>query len=289
MHMKQEITYVIVVLVLAGCATPDQLRQTEAQTAEQGYAVKSLRAGQDAGVAQVKELRSELSQTQQSMHVLEAAVVDTQARADTAQSASKELLASLVAAREEQRRQLDQNGAAFAELRRKSAEMDATLQVQKRALEQSASTYNDATRRLNEIDTKLQGVTRRAATLEAKSGNAQVSDAILTRQIAALSKEVADSRALINSEGLLQLMREVEDLRHNSAMLRGSIEELQKAQADAAVQIKNFYVDLDTRIRLMKQGSGQQAVKQISPAAQTVPAGPAQDAGAAPLAQPYRQ
>jgi len=287
MHMKQEITYVIVVLVLAGCATPDQLRQTEAQTAEQGYAVKSLRAGQDAGVAQVKELRSELSQTQQSVHVLETSVVETQARADTALSTSKELLASLVAAREEQRRQLDQNGAAFAELRRKSAEMDATLQVQQRALEQSATTYNDATRRLNEIDTRLQAVTRRAVTLEAKSGNAQVSDVILTQQIAALSKEVADSRALINSEGLLQLMREVEDLRHNSAMLRGSIEELQKAQADAAVQIKNFYVDLDTRIRLMKQGAGQQAVKQNSPAAQ--PVVPAQDAVAAPLAQPYRQ
>jgi chromosome segregation ATPase len=287
--MKQVITYLIVVLAAAGCATPDQLRQTEAQTAEQGYAVKSLRAGQDAGATQIKELRSELSQTQQSVHVLETSIVETQARADTAQSTSKELLASLVAAREEQRRQLNDNGAAFAELRRKSAEMDATLQVQQRALEQSATTYQDATRRLSEMDTKLQAVTRRATTLEAKSGNAQVSDVILTQQITALSKEVADTRALINSEGLLQLMREVEDLRHNSALLRGSIEELQKAQADAAVQIKNFYVDLDTRIRLIKQATGQQAVKQNSPAAQPVPAGPAQDAGAAPLAQPYRQ
>src|SRR4051812_30491375 len=106
---------------MAGFAKADQLGQTKAQTAEQGYAVKSLRAGQDASPGQNKEQRSELSQTQQSMHVLEGAVVDTQARADTAQSAYKELLASLVAAREEQRRELDQNGAAFAELRRKSA------------------------------------------------------------------------------------------------------------------------------------------------------------------------
>jgi chromosome segregation ATPase len=285
--MKTVITYVGVVLVMAGCATPDQLRQTEAQTAEQGYAVKSLRAGQDASAGQIKEIRSELSQTQQSVHNLEASVAETQARADTTQSTSKELLASLVAAREEQRRQLDENGAAFAELRRKSVEMDATLQRQQKALEQSASTYNDATRRLNELDTKLLGVTRRAATLEAKSGNAQLSDVVMTQQITALSKEVADTRALINSEGLLQLMREVEELRHNSATLRGSIEELQKTQADAAVQIKNFYVDLDTRIRLIKQGGGQQAVKQNSPSAQ--PVGPAQDAGATPLAQPYRQ
>jgi chromosome segregation ATPase len=223
------------------------------------------------------------------MHVLEASVAETQARADTAQATSKELLASVVAAREEQRRQLDQNGAAFAELRRRNAEMDAKLQVQQRALEQSATASVDATRRLNEIDTKLQGVTRRAAALETKSGNAQVNDVILTQQITALSKEVAETRALINSEGLLQLMREVEDLRRNSASLRGSIEELQKSQADAAVQIRNFYVDLDTRIRLLKQSPGQQAVKQNSPAAQSVPAGPTQDAGAAPLVQPYRQ
>jgi len=287
--MKQLIAYVYVVLALAGCATPDQLRQTEAQTAEQGYAVKSLRAGQDSNASLIKEVRAELSQSQQSMHVLEASVVEAQARADTAQAKSKELLASVVAAREEQRRQLDQNGAAFAELRRRNAEMDAKLQVQQRALEQSATASVDATRRLNEIDTKLQGVTRRAAALETKSGNAQVNDVILTQQITALSKEVAETRALINSEGLLQLMREVEDLRRNSASLRGSIEELQKSQADAAVQIRNFYVDLDTRIRLLKQSSGQQAVKQNSPAAQSVPAGPTQDAGAAPLVQPYRQ
>ncbi|HXF17889.1 MAG TPA: YbgF trimerization domain-containing protein [Burkholderiales bacterium] len=287
--MKQLIAYVYVVLALAGCATPDQLRQTEAQTAEQGYAVKSLRAGQDSNASLIKEVRAELSQSQQSMHALEASVVETQARADTAQATSKELLASVVAAREEQRRQLDQNGAAFAELRRRNAEMDAKLQVQQRALEQSATASVDATRRLNEIDTKLQGVTRRAAALETKSGNAQVNDVILTQQITALSKEVAETRALINSEGLLQLMREVEDLRRNSASLRGSIEELQKSQADAAVQIRNFYVDLDTRIRLLKQSPGQQAVKQNSPAAQSVPAGPTQDAGAAPLVQPYRQ
>jgi len=287
--MKQLIAYVYVVLALAGCATPDQLRQTEAQTAEQGYAVKSLRAGQDSNASLIKEVRAELSQSQQSMHALEASVVETQARADTAQATSKELLASVVAAREEQRRQLDQNGAAFAELRRRNAEMDAKLQVQQRALEQSATASVDATRRLNEIDTKLQGVTRRAAALETKSGNAQVNDVILTQQITALSKEVAETRALINSEGLLQLMREVEDLRRNSASLRGSIDELQKSQADAAVQIRNFYVDLDTRIRLLKQSPGQQAVKQNSPAAQSVPAGPTQDAGAAPLVQPYRQ
>ena len=280
--MKQLITYASAALVLAGCATPDQLRQTEAQTAEQGYALKSLRTGQDAGAAQIRELQSELSQTQQSMRVLETSVVEAHARADSAQSTSKELLASLVAAREEQRRQLDENGAAFAELRRKSGQMDATLQ-------QTANTYTDTTRRLNEIDTRLQAVTQRAAALEAKTGTAQASDAVLTQQIAALSKEVADTRALINSEGLLQLMREVEDLRQNSALLRGSIEELQKAQADAAVQIKNFYVDLDTRIRLMKQATGQQAAKQNSPAAQPVPAGAAQDVGAAPLPQPYRQ
>ena len=47
--------------------------------------------------------------------------------------------------------------------------------------------------------------------------------------------------------------------------------------------------DRATVERLLKQSPGQQAVKQNSPAAQSVPAGPTQDAGAAPLVQPYRQ
>ena len=97
-------------------------------------------------------------------------------------------------------------------------------------------------------------MTRRSAALETRAKAAQESDESTNRQLAALSKQVEDTRSVMSSEGLLQLMRGLEDVRRNSASLRGSIDELQKAQSDAAAQARNFYVDLDTRVRLLKQG-----------------------------------
>ena len=263
--MKHIGVYAGLALLFAGCATPDQLRKTEAQSAEQGYALKALRSELDSNAAQVADLRKQISQ----LRGLEAAVNDAVVRADAAkiqgegaQATSKEFLANLIATREEQRRQLDQNGTAFAELRRKNAELDSRLQAQQRVLEQRAVSFNDAVRRLSAVETGLQDAVRQ-------------SDAKTAQQLSVLSKQVAETRALINSEGLLQLMRQVEDMRRNSALLRGSIEELQKAQTDSSAQVRNFYLDLDTRIRLMKQNSPQQ-VKQ-SPAFEQ-PAVPAQDA-----------
>ncbi len=75
----------------------------------------------------------------------------------------------------------------------------------------------------------------------------------MNRQLAALRKQVEETRAVISSEGMLQMMRGQEDLRRNSASLRGSIDELQKAQADSATQMRNFYLDLDSRIQALKQ------------------------------------
>jgi hypothetical protein len=72
-----------------------------------------------------------------------------------------------------------------------------------------------------------------------------------------LSKQLTETRALVSSEGMLQLMREVEDIRRNSAALRGSLMSMQKAQSDSAAQVKNFYLDLDTRIRALKQSAAQ--------------------------------
>ena len=51
-----------------------------------------------------------------------------------------------------------------------------------------------------------------------------------------LRKQVEDTRSVIGSQGLLQMMREREDVRRNSASLRGSIDDLQKAQTDAAAR-----------------------------------------------------
>jgi len=246
-----------IVLAVAGCATQDQLRQTEAQ---QGQAVQALRAEANRSENVIAELRAEIKRAQETAHGLEVALTDARARtdsakaqADSALATSREFLANLLAAREEQRRQLDENGVAFSGLRRKSEELESRLQAQQRLIDQGNVAFNNATRRLAAIEAGLQEAARRSTSLEAQAKAGQENDNALARQLATMGKQVEETRAVISSEGLLQLMREQEESRRNSAALRGSIEELQKAQIDAATQARNFYLDLDARIQALKK------------------------------------
>ena len=275
--MKNLIALTGIVCAVAGCATQDQLRQTEVQ---QGQAVQALRAGVDRSENVVAELRAEIKRTQDSVHGLEVALTDARARtdaakvqADSALSTSREFLGNLLAAREEQRRQLDENGVAFADLRRKAADLESRLQAQERLIEQGNVAFSDAIRRLIAVEAGLQEAGRRSGTLEAKAKTGLESDDALSRQLVSLRKQVEETRAVINSEGLLQMMRELEDVRRNSASLRGSIEELQKAQADSAAQARNYYLDLDSRVRQFKQPAPQPAHETESgtPPAASVP------------------
>ena len=244
-------------LAMVGCATEDQLRQTEAQ---QGQAMQALRADATRSESGIAELRAEVRRTQDSLHGLEVALTDARARsdaakvqADTALATSREFLANLIAAREEQRRQLEQNGAMFAEVRRKLADLDTRLQAQQQGLEKHAAVLTDGTRRLFAVEAGLQEAGRRSTLLEAKAKAGQDTDEGLTRQLTTMRKQVDETRAVITSEGLLQMMRGLEDQRRSTASLRGSIDELQKAQADSVNQIRSFYLDLDSRIQSLKQ------------------------------------
>jgi len=246
-----------IVLAVAGCATQDQLRQTEAQ---QGQAVQALRAEANRSESVIAELRAEIKRAQETAHGLEVALTDARARtdsakaqADSALATSREFLANLLAAREEQRRQLDENGAAFSGLRRKTEDLESRLQAQQRLIDQGNVAFNNATRRLTVIEAGLQEAARRSTSLEAQAKAGQDADNALARQLATLSKQLEETRAVISSEGLLDLMREQEEGRRNSAALRGSIEELQKAQMDSATQAKNFYLDLDARIQALSK------------------------------------
>ena len=271
-----------IVCAVAGCATQDQLRQTEAQ---QGQAVQALRAGADRSESVIAELRTEIKRTQDSVHELEVALTEARARADSAKmqadgalATSREFLGNLLAAREEQRRQFDENGVAFADQRRKLTDLESRLQAQQRLNDQGNVAFNDAIRRLLAVEAGLQEAGRRSTLLEAKAKAGQEADDGLTRQLATLRQQVEETRSVISSEGLLQLMRELEDVRRNSASLRGSIEELQKAQADSAAQVRNYYLDLDSRVRRLKQPAPQTADETDSgtPPAVSVPAAPSQ-------------
>ena len=257
MQLRLVAAWVGSVCMVFGCATEDQLRQTEAQ---QGQAVQALRAEANRSESVIAELRAEIKRAQETAHGLEVALTDARARtdsakaqADSALATSREFLANLLAAREEQRRQLDENGVVFSGLRRKTEDLESRLQAQQRLIDQGNVAFNNATRRLAAIEAGLQEAARRSTSLEAQAKAGQETDNALARQLATLGKQVEETRAVITSEGLLQLMREQEEARRNSAALRGSIEELQKAQMDAATQIRNFYVDLDARIQALKK------------------------------------
>jgi chromosome segregation ATPase len=282
-------------LSTAGCATQDQLRESEAQ---HGHAVEALRADAGRSESGLAEMRAELRRTQDVVHTLEVALAETRARADAARvqadsalATSREFLSNLVAVREEQRRQLDEGGAAFAELRRKAADLDLKLQAQQRAIDQSSGAFTEASRRLAVVEAGLQEMGRRSGVLEARAKAGQEADEATSRQLVGLRKQVEDTRSVMSSEGLLQLMRGVEDLRRSSASLRGSIDELQKAQNDAAAQTKNFYIDLDTRIRLLKQASLAAPGAEVEQERAEPPHAPEQggEASPPPRAQPVRR
>lgn len=274
-----------VACVLAGCATQDELRRTEAQQGEavqvlragvnrseseigavrsnldrNDRAIVELRAGMEGNVRAIAEARAENRRLQQSVQGFEIALTDARARADAAKAqadnalaTARDFLTNLLASREEQRRQLDANGVAFAELRRKSAELDSQLQLQQKLIDQRTAASTDAVRRLTAVETGLQEAGNRATVLETRAKSGQETDNGLTRQIATLGKQLEETRAAISSEGLLQIRRELEDGRRSSASLQGMIDELQKAQTDSVERSKKLYVDLDFRIQAMQK------------------------------------
>lgn len=278
----------VCVFAVGGCATQDQLRQTEAQSAEQNRAVQALRAGADRNQALIGELRGEIRRTQESVRRLEAALADSRARADAARvqadnaraqagnarvqadnaraqadnarvqadnatAISRDFLTNLIAAREEQHRQLGENGAAFADLARRLADLESRLRAQQRLLEQGGAASSETSRRLAVVEAALAEAGRKSAALEAGARTGREADDSLTRQLATLRAKVEETRSVISSEGLLQMMRELEGVRRAAASLRGSVEELQQAQNDASARSRNYYLDLDTRIRVLQQ------------------------------------
>jgi len=236
------------------------LRQSEVQSAEQKQAVQALQADAGRSESSISELRSELKRSRDAVQALEVSLADTRARADaakvqadTALATSREFLTALVAAREEQRRQLAENGASFAEASRRLTEIESRLQAQQRLLQQTSTSLNDASRRLVALESSVVEAGRKSAALEAKAKTGQETDATLTRQLQTLRVQVDETRSVINSEGLMKLQRELQGVQRDTAVLRGSIEDLQHAHSEAASRARNQYLDLDTRIQALKQ------------------------------------
>ena len=243
-------------LFAVGCATQDQLRQTEADSASQREAMAALRADVRRAESVTTELRAAIERNDAAIRQLGVQHAETRARAENAESVSREFLASLLVVREEQRRQLDENGVAFADIRRRLNELDARLR-------QGSAAFEDANRRLVAAEATLATVAPAAAELGAETRRQREADEAQALQIAGLRTQVEELRVAIGSESFLRMMREIESARQDTASLRGAFEELQKGQADNATRFRNYYVDLDTRIRTMKQKMDEQMTRDL--------------------------
>jgi chromosome segregation ATPase len=240
-------------LLGAGCATQDQFRLAEVQTAEQKQAVQALRADAGRSESSIADLRSELKRTQSSLHDLEVSLSQVRSQAATAQETGRDFLANLVAAREEQRRQLADSNQALADVKRRLADLDARLLAQQKSLETAATTMTEANRRLTTVEAGLAEAGRRAAALEAQSKASQEGDAALTRQLQTLRGQVDETRKVFSSDAMLKMMRDLQSVQRDTAVLRGAIDDLQHGQAEAATRARNQYLDLDSRIQTLKQ------------------------------------
>lgn len=98
----------------------------------------------------------------------------------------------------------------------------------------------------------------------------------LKAQNTALEGRVRQLEEQLNSQGLLNLFTQIEQLKQDMARLRGQIEELANANDQTGKRQRDLYVDLDNRLRRLEQ-----PVPTAGVAGAAVPVG-AEAAGAAP-------
>lgn len=101
----------------------------------------------------------------------------------------------------------------------------------------------------------------------------------------ALDARVAKIEEGLKSQSVLDLLNQIEALKQELAKLRGQIEELRFAEESSQKRQKDFYVDLDTRLRRLEQGGD--AAPGASPSPGSAPgSAPAPAAGAPAPVQP---
>lgn len=90
---------------------------------------------------------------------------------------------------------------------------------------------------------------------EARKGVEQSKKDITQLQAGAksLDARVARIEEAVKSQSMLDLLNQIEALKQDIARLRGQIEELKFAEESAQKRQKDFYVDLDTRLRRLEQ------------------------------------
>ncbi len=227
---------VVVVESAAGQASAAQLRSQKSEIAQLREDLAASRSRADAADAAARE-------TQQAVLALQTELANVRARADAAAVQSEkafgtvtEVLQDLVAAREAQRSIVERNLETFDAMDMRLANIESLVAETRRQRDSDAAavlTLSTATNlKLQQADNELMQ---------------------LRAQLAELNQHNEQLRAAFNSAPMISMLRELEETRRDTSMLRGAMEQMQREQEDARERMQNYYLDLDARIQALQE------------------------------------
>ncbi len=220
-------------------ARADEVRRQRREIAQLREQLAADRSQNEAATARAEAAALE---AQASITALQRELAEVRARADTASAQSNqalatatEFLSNLVAAREEQRVIVERNLQTSSALDRRLREMESRVAEtdQRRQTE-----LVQAGNRASEVEVGLERTNQELAQLSA--------------QLTDLSRENEQTRAAIDSGPMLRMLRDLEATQHETTILRGLVEELQREQQESRKRLQDYYLDLDTRIQALQ-------------------------------------
>jgi chromosome segregation ATPase len=224
----------------------------EAAAARLDAAGRESRADIEALQAELIEVRmsgaSVLAQSEKAAAQSDRALSQSDkafAQSEKALALATEFLSNLVAARDEQRIQLERNRKSFGEMDQRFAALDTLLTDM---------------RRQHQADLATSGT--RSEEMASKFRQADQELARLNDQLIVLERQNEETRAAIDSGTMLRMLRDLEGTQRDMAVLRGVIEDMQREQDDARKRLQNYYLDLDTRIQALQEQQRERAAAQ---------------------------
>ncbi len=225
--------------------SPEQVRAAEIR--DQKRDIEQLRdqvaADRTRADANSSRAEAEALKAQESVRLLQSELAEIRVRtdaataqADKAFALATEFLSNLVETRDEQR--------MFVERNLKNLD----------ALDERLSTVEG---RVVEADQQRQAqlaqTNSRAAEVELKLQQTDEELVQMRSQLTDLYREGELTRAAIDSGPMLRMLRDLEATQRDTAVLRGLLEEMQSEQDQARERLRDYYVDLDTRIQALQE------------------------------------
>ncbi len=222
-----------------GQVREDELRRQRREIAQLREQIAADRSRTEAATARAE---AAVQESQATIRALQSELAEVRARADTASAQSNqalatatEFLSNLVAAREEQRVIVERNLQTSNALDRRLREVEGRVtEADRRRQADLAQTGS----RSSELDTRLQRTDQDLAQLRA--------------QLAELYRENEQTRAAIDSGPMLRMLRDLEATQHETTILRGLVEEVQRDQQESRKRLQDYYLDLDARIQTLQ-------------------------------------